>query len=307
MEIRPINKNDSSELYYGEKWFSVYKGALQCMGIFNSNQELVGSFLLQRQKIRGQLAFITPYFISNNVLKLNNPASKNHSKIAHEKKVFDAIADFIDSEGARIIDMSFPIEFNDMQAFVWKGFSVKPRYTYQLDLRKSNEELLAGFDSTTRSNLNKAKKELNLVNTFDPEESLKLCDLTFGRQKMSYSREHLSRILKSEELKPNRESFFVNDGQRNIAVVEMVFDQGSAYYLIGAYDHHSKHRGANTLAMWGAIEAMKQRGVALLDFQGSMIPAIEKFIRGFGGDKKAFFSIQKFPWYYGFLKKLKGK
>lgn len=298
MKLKKIDTTDSDQLYKQNNWLNCYGKKLSLIGIFNENDEVMGSFTVQKDSIKGMKAIFTPVFQSNSALEYKSATQKPSTRISNEKKLFESIANYLKDSKAKIVDISFPSAFSDMQAFQWAGFEVKPKYTYIIDLSYSEKDLLSNLDTSTRSNLKKAQKELKVRIEHNAPESLRLCDLTFSRQEKSYHRAMLKRILENNQLVENRKSFFVSDGSQNIAVVEMVFDKNTAYYLIGGYDSNSKHRGASTLAMWTAINEMKKYNVKSFDFQGSMIPAVEKFVRGFGGKKNTYFSVQKMPWYY---------
>jgi len=298
LKLRKVNRTQSEKIYKQREWLDSLGNAVDIIEVLNNNNELIGSFVIQESSIKRFKALHTPIFQSNIALDFLVGSDKTTSKISNEKKLFEALVNFINESKAKIVDVSFPYEFADMQAFQWAGFDVKPKYTYTIDLNLSEEELLSNLDSSTRSNLKKAQKDLTCIADYNASESLRICDLTFSRQDKSYHRDILKGILEKPNLAENRKSYFVSDGKKNIAVVEIVYDAHSAYYLIGGYDSNSKHRGANTLAMWNAILDVKKQGVKLFDFQGSMIPKVEKFVRGFGGEKRTYFSVQKMPWYY---------
>jgi hypothetical protein len=59
--------------------------------------------------------------------------------------------------------------------------------------------------------------------------------------------------------------------------------------------------------MWSAIKVAKSKGVKTFDFEGSMIPGVEKFFRGFGGELTTYFAIQKIPMAYRVAAKIAGK
>lgn len=294
--IEKYLESRSDDVYMTKGWLENFP-KLRTFAILNKNSEEIGSFQCLNIAMKGQKALITPLFSSNVSLRINDPSEKVSSSVSFEKKVMESIAEFVKASGAKIIDISFPPEFQDMQAFQWLGFQVQPKYTYQVNLLESEKELLENMSSTTRTNLKKAQKELQVFEKNDPNEFLRLCDLTFKRQKENYHRDEIEKILRSSELEKYRSCFFVSENGKYIAAALIVHDVKNAYYSIGGYDHNCGHRGANTLAMWTAISKMKIEGKELFDFQGSMIPSVEKFVRGFGGKKRPYFNVSKTKWY----------
>jgi hypothetical protein len=43
------------------------------------------------------------------------------------------------------------------------------------------------------------------------------------------------------------------------------------------------------------MKELRKRGVGVFDFEGSMVPSIETFFRGFGGTIVPFYQIRKWP------------
>ncbi|MDI6740189.1 MAG: GNAT family N-acetyltransferase, partial [Candidatus Edwardsbacteria bacterium] len=78
-----------------------------------------------------------------------------------------------------------------------------------------------------------------------------------------------------------------------IAATFCIHDATTAYYLLGGYDHASKHRGAGAAALWAAIGHAKGIGLKRFDFEGSMVPQIERYFRGFGGTQTLYLTINK--------------
>ena len=81
---------------------------------------------------------------------------------------------------------------------------------------------------------------------------------------------------------------------RRHAGVYIVWDNTSAYYLMGGGDPDLRNSGATSLCMWEAIQfasTVTQR----FDFEGSMMEPVEKFFRAFGATQTPYFSISKTP------------
>ena len=86
-------------------------------------------------------------------------------------------------------------------------------------------------------------------------------------------------------------AFFVVDSENTIyAVVYIVYDKKSAYYLLGGASDQEKSSGAVSLALWEAIK-FSSKVSTRFDFEGSCNKNIEEFFRGFGGKQKIYFNI----------------
>ncbi len=73
----------------------------------------------------------------------------------------------------------------------------------------------------------------------------------------------------------------------------IAWDDKRAYYLVGGYDHSAQSNNAVALAMWRAIQfAALNLKLPEFDFEGSMIPPIERFFRKFGATLTPFYRIR---------------
>jgi lipid II:glycine glycyltransferase (peptidoglycan interpeptide bridge formation enzyme) len=77
------------------------------------------------------------------------------------------------------------------------------------------------------------------------------------------------------------------------AMMVWIHDAQSAYYLIGGSASAYKNSGAMSLLMWEAIKKSKLKGIAKFNFEGSMIPSVEKYLRGFGGELTSYSCLIK--------------
>ncbi|HOK80319.1 MAG TPA: GNAT family N-acetyltransferase, partial [bacterium] len=82
-------------------------------------------------------------------------------------------------------------------------------------------------------------------------------------------------------------------GAKAISAMLCIHNNSYAHYLLGGYDESSKHRGAGVLSMWEGIIYAKSLGLKYFDFEGSMVPEIEKYFRGFGGVLTPYFRVNK--------------
>jgi hypothetical protein len=115
---------------------------------------------------------------------------------------------------------------------------------------------------------------------------------TFTRQDMSISLANMDCIFSGFPPEKNSYCFLSSTNGHPVAGVYIVHDAHTAYYLMGGYSKNA-HHGAGALAMWHAILKAKEMGLEVFDFEGSIIPAIERYFRGFGGKLTPIFSIHK--------------
>lgn len=181
--------------------------------------------------------------------------------------------------------------------FYWRGFQQTTRYTYILSDLIDENQLWGGLKENIRGDIRKAEGRYSLLVRDDLalEDFLRINRLTFQRQGMRvpYS-EKLVRRLDAACVKRNCRKIWIaeDDKGRRHAGVYVVWDENSAYYIMGGGDPELRNSGATSLCLWRAIRhaaTVTQQ----FDFEGSMLEPVEKFFRGFGARQVPYFSVKK--------------
>ncbi len=173
--------------------------------------------------------------------------------------------------------------------FIWKGFEDKKKFTYLQDLQQSEEDIWSGFRENIRRQIRKGEKELTISNSSDAQLMGELLQQSFISQEESYPIEDESvylRILNYLHKYNCGEFLQARDEKGEVhAMIVWLHDSSSAYYLIGGSALKHKNSGAMSLLLWEAIKRSKGASAELkqFNFEGSMIPTVEKYLRGFGG------------------------
>ena len=163
MVIKRIDINTLSSIadsvFLSNAWLAIYDDALEPYGIFNAAEQLMGGFVLYRQKRKGITYYRNPMYMPTTNLFFTNK-SKNKAKILSEnKKVMKAIADFFSHLSYGVLSVYLPYNHIDMQPFFWEGFKVVPNYTYHIDLSQSIEEIQKAYATERRNDIKKALKD----------------------------------------------------------------------------------------------------------------------------------------------------
>lgn len=181
--------------------------------------------------------------------------------------------------------------------FYWQGFSQTTRYTYRLPDLTSIESVWSGFRENIRTDIRKATNRFSLTVKTDCslDDFLALNVQTFDRQgmKLPYTRDFLYKLDQSCASKNARRIFIAEDvdGQKH-AGVYIIWDEQSAYYLMGGGDPKLRSSGATSLCMWEAIQFAATKTKSF-DFEGSMLEPVERFFRAFGAIQTPYFSVTK--------------
>lgn len=180
--------------------------------------------------------------------------------------------------------------------FFWKGFDASIRYTYVIDDLSNLNKIFQNFKNNIKSDIRKAneKYKIKVISDVSLDSFIDLNQKTFLRQGMSlpYSIDFLKFLLQNLK-KKNQCKWFVGQDKykNNHAGVLIIWDQESAYYLVGGGDPNLRSSGATSLCMWEAIK-FSSTVTKKFDFEGSMIKSVEKFFRGFGATQKTYYQLR---------------
>ena len=172
------------------------------------------------------------------------------------------------------------------------------KYTFQLDLRPTEDELFAKLNSKTRYNINLAfKKGVQIFENTTKEgmeEYIKILEETTKRQGFYAHSPSYFRTMWEELGNSGMLHIFQAVYEEKILVswVMFIFD-GVLYYPYGA--SRSEHRDvmASNLMMWEMIKFGKQMQCKMFDMWGSLGPepnekdpwfGFHRFKKGYGGD-----------------------
>ncbi|NYT62134.1 GNAT family N-acetyltransferase [Alcaligenaceae bacterium] len=183
--------------------------------------------------------------------------------------------------------------------FFWHGFNQTTNYTYLLPLQSEEASLWQGLQENVRREIRKAtsRSGLQVHNDLPVSSFIPLNQLVYERQGISppYSEELINTVDEVCTRQNCRKIFIAQDAQGTAhAGVYLIWDENSAYYLMGGSDPAFRNSGAMSLCMWEAIK-FASTVTKSFDFCGSMIEPIERFIRAFGGVQTPYFSISRTP------------
>ena len=237
------------------------------------------------------MAPLTPWL---GILHRPTDEAKLSTRLQREKELADQLIDQLPSFAA--LHLHFHRNFDNWLPLYWRGFSQTTRYTYVLaDLTRS-EKLWAGMRENIRREIRKAERMgVEVESTVSSDEFWKVHVKTFQRQEMEipYDFSQVKRVDAACADRACRKIFIARDGAGTVhAAAYIVWDEKSAYYLMGGGDPALRTSGAASLVLWEAIR-FASTVTAAFDFEGSMLPGVERFFRAFGGEPKPYSAIHK--------------
>lgn len=187
--------------------------------------------------------------------------------------------------------------------FFWAGYRQTTRYTYRLEDVRELDAVYAGFNRNIKRNIRKASDKLILKKDLAPEKFYAINEKSFSRQglKAPYSRD---RFLKHHEsLQKNKAGkiLYAEDERGALhSAAYLIWDKNSSYYHLSGDDPNLRESGAGIWLIWQAIQyTAKTLKLDRFDFEGSILPAVERIRLQFGARQTPYFYVWKYhsSWY----------
>jgi len=257
--------------------------------------QIIASMPYYIVKRRGMRIITMPKLTQTMGPWLRPSSAKYANQLAEQKDLMTALIEKLPAFAC--FSQNFHYSITNWLPFYWQGFSQTTRYTYVLEEISVTSRIWDGMLPKIRTDIKKAQNRFGLkvctdlgIDTF-----LTINEKTFSKQGMQlpYSKNFVKRLDKACKEHNARKIFFAKDSDGRIhAAVYIVWDENSAYYLMGGSDPKLRNSGANSLCMWEAIK-FASTVTQKFDFEGSMIEPVERFFRSFGAKQVPYFHITK--------------
>lgn len=164
----------------------------------------------------------------------------------------------------------------------WLGFSIAPRVSYRVEDLSDLGAVWNDFDNDVRTNIRAASKRLEIRSDLDLRRLIDAYGPALRRKAVEpVSPRLIERVDEACRAHSAGTPFFAVDARGDVAAAAyLVWDDKSAYYLMGARELEAP-RGALNLLVWEAMQFAA--GVTTsFDLEGSMIESVERSFRHFG-------------------------
>ncbi len=185
-----------------------------------------------------------------------------------------------------IIRLKLQYEMWNWLPFRWAGYKQTTLYSYRIKNLDDVGRIWSDFHSKLRNEINYASRCCEVRQVDDAELVFRLFEGRFQRKgkKKTFSWNWFAGIDQALTQRQARALFVCYaSGDNPIAGAYIAWDTRSAYLLLTGFDEDENVRGATALAIWSSIQFVSGKGLSY-DFEGSMLPGVERFFRDFGGD-----------------------
>ncbi|MFQ7742978.1 MAG: GNAT family N-acetyltransferase [Odoribacter splanchnicus] len=179
--------------------------------------------------------------------------------------------------------------------FIWKGFTINPRVSYQFNDLSDLDMIYNGFSKVVKKNIKTARNKVSIREVNDITLLYGLMEKTFSLQKRRYpySLNLFERIYDACKKHNACKLLYAMDKEGKVySGALFVYDERNCYYLIAGTDPRYRSSGANSLVLWEGIQFAATVSKKF-DFEGSMIEGIENFVRQFGATPTIYYQVKR--------------
>lgn len=291
-----IDNYYSSSVYQTSKWnklFSdIYGYDYLTLKVYKGDSLIGGgSFILKNNKVK--LPPLTPY---NSIIMKKSNKKYPGKRIKENNKIINKIISHFNENNIKIDNLTCDKNIEDVREFKWNGYSVEPKYTYEIQLDDLSDLYNNRIYHSNRKHIKK-KKEKNIVvqKKNDILSCWELWKDTFDRQGLEYPVEKDVFFKIYEFLIENGfiTNYFAKYEGVNIAFrTELHLDNSKTVHdwVAGANPDYFE-TGATPIILWEIINDFKSMGYEKIDLNGANIRSIAKFKAGFGGSLVNYYNV----------------
>lgn len=213
---------------------------------------------------------------------------------SNSKITMNLIQTFLDSipENYKFIELNL----NTQNTFKLSGYRQKKNTNIELSLEKSYEALKKGFSEDIKRNIKKAeKKEVTLLRNISPEEIIRIFRDNTGKKINNLKSSDytvLKKLIYDCLNKKQAKVWGASVEGKLCAGVIWLTSPNRSVFLFSATDTLARKNGAMHFLIDRFISENAGKKM-ILDFEGSNLPGLARFYKGFGSDEYVYLQIQK--------------
>lgn len=192
-------------------------------------------------------------------------------------------------------------DYTNWLAFYWNKFQQQTSYTYLIQDTSDSNLIFSQFKKSIQRQIRKATDVLQIREAKQADGVIQMLKLSLGESSNHLLKEDILQKLHSLAHSKNQSCILeaVHPNGNIIGAIYLIWDQQEMLYLYGGYDDQMNDSGAMPLLFWSALQKAHEQKLSF-NFEGSMIPGVERFFRSFGAIQTPVFTLQKssFPYKY---------
>lgn len=308
MMSEQLSINEANSVFEQPWWLDIVAaGSWQEISVKDKNGRVIGRLPYTNQSVFGLKVCgvpaltqqMGPWFHYDNNMK----------PVARLKRIKQVSEELIKQLSDKSnIDLYFHSSYQYVLPFIWAGYNVEPKFSYVIDDLSDLNTVFGAMDAKVRNLIKNAEKQFSVTEDVDVEILLQLLCSTFAKQNRSLPMDEIMLRKIIEYTSENGGGMLF--GARNnasgeiVAVAFFLYDKNTCYYLLGGKDYRLSTQGVQEFLLWEGIKFASAVSKEF-DFEGSMIPGIESFFRGFGGTPRTYYRVWRGSGLFCLMQRLK--
>jgi hypothetical protein len=262
---------------YGQQVALALNRTMEFVGVFEDDQ-LIGGVQLCVKKTGPFRTAHVPAFTSFTPILFEQALPE--SQLHDQTSPLDALLNDLQTRYAST-HLHLPPAWSDMRTFQWNGWSVRPLYTYQVDLTNA-DSLQSNWSTGTRRLFRQAETDYDVDETTEADAVVTWVGRSYERQerKLPVEPHRLKSLIMNLQQAGLVRIFTATKktGSTPEAALALLHDETTAYYWVAG----STPGAAMTILLGRVFDRLQQDGFKTFDFVGANTPSIAEFKRRFG-------------------------
>ena len=226
---------------------------------------------------------------------VGKPQTRMTRRLSITRALIDQLPPFLHFEQQLDPGADDGLAMADGLAFQDRGFSVATRYTFEIDCRKSPEELWDAMHFKTRQHIRRAEEKYTVKTLDDPaffiDNYLRHTSALGRTNAMPF--EHFPALFSACRSRQCCQIIAaLNPDGEPISITYLVWSDRTMYYLLSSRKPDPTDNGSASLLIWSAMKLAHERGL-LFDLDGIYTSGAARFLSGFGGRLKTRLMVKR--------------
>lgn len=279
-------------VYFQPWWLNIVcgEGNWKHIPLYNGNEE-IGVFAIYEKRSMGvnyvSMPHFTPYM---GPFLFYHEAMKESSRLSLEEKVLEPVIEMLSSYV--MIEFNLLPSVTNIFPFYKRGFRNLIRYTYLIKGKKGQEGYLNNISQKLKKEIDRNTAEIREIE--DTTAFFLLLDEIDSRKNIGNNESKAIRIKIDMALSSlgSRKVFGAFEEDNLLGGIYVIEDSDTNYLMFTGQDKIVSKSGVIAKLIDHAIKMTIDEGKDF-DFEGSMIPGVERFFRRFGGELTSYHVIVK--------------
>ena len=290
-----IRQQKNLPLFYRDWWLDAVAGEenWEASVATDDGGRITGIWPYLPMKLRGLPVLANPPFspyLGPRLIYPDNPMTLT-SRYSFEMRTLGQLADQLPGNHWYGRFSCHP-DFRNGYPLFWRGFSLETAYTYILSDIQDQEKLYSGFTNTLRRQIREARDIYSIRESDDTGSLYRYLKTTLARQGVRWHFSPAQMQTLYDSVREHEAGVLLEATEKGkvAAALWMVWDDESAYCLGLGMDPMAGPNNAIKGLLWESIQRAAEK-TTQYNFEGSMIPNVERVFRSFGGTRQEYYRM----------------